>query len=89
MGWRSRSETKPRTLAKTTGTPAAFAAIAAQLHEALVSQQTQQLQQGPSPNPRHVEGFGDAPKRPRPSWRWLGDCWWEDPATGHLHWCEV
>ncbi len=28
------------------------------------------------------------PAKPDPSWRWCGDCWWEDPATGHLHWRE-
>lgn len=28
------------------------------------------------------------PQKPAPSWRWVGDSWWEDPATGHLHWCE-
>lgn len=35
----------------------------------------------------HDEAEAVRPRSPQVGWRWMGDSWWEDPDTGHFHWC--
>lgn len=83
MGWRS-----PRTIAAPVVTPAPIATIATEPTGRGVSSQMAQSSQGPSGFPRFEPATVAAHKAPDPLWRWIGDDWWEDPATGHFHWCE-